>query len=33
MYMQDKYHKARGLIYTIGLAVAVVLAVWKFIAR
>ena len=33
MYMQDKYHKARGVIYSIGLAVLVVLLAWKFIVR
>jgi hypothetical protein len=33
MYMQDKYHKARGVIYSIGLAVLAILLVWKFIVR
>ena len=33
MYMQDKYHNARGVIYTIGLAVLAVLLVWKFVVR
>ncbi len=33
MYMQDKFHKARGIIYTVGLAVLAVLLAWKFIAR
>ena len=33
MYMEDKYHKARGVIYSIGLAVSAILLVWKFIVR
>ena len=33
MYMQDKYHKARGVIYSIGLAVLAILLAWKFIVR
>jgi len=33
MYMQDKFHKARGVLYSIGLAVLAILLVWKFIVR
>ena len=33
MYMQDKLHRARGIIYIIGLAVLAVLLVWKFVVR
>jgi hypothetical protein len=33
MYMQEKFNKARGIIYTIGLAVLVVLLAWKFVVR
>jgi hypothetical protein len=33
MYMHDKLLKARGIIYTIGLAVVVVIVAWKFIVR
>jgi hypothetical protein len=33
MYMHDKLLKARGIIYTIGLAVAVVIVVWEHIVR
>jgi hypothetical protein len=33
MYMHDKLLKARGIIYSIGLGVVVVIAVWKLIVR
>jgi hypothetical protein len=33
MYMQDKFNNARGIIYTIGLAVVAVVVVWKLIIR
>lgn len=33
MYMQDKFHNARGIIYTIGLAVLAILLAWKFVVR
>lgn len=33
MYMQDKFNRVRGIIYTIGLAVAVVVLAWKFVVR
>jgi hypothetical protein len=33
MYMHDKLLKARGIIYTIGLAVVVVIVAWKLIVR
>ena len=33
MYMHDKYLKARGIIYTIGLAVLAILLVSKLIVR
>jgi hypothetical protein len=34
MYMQDKFNNARGIIYTIGLTVLVLLLAWKkFIVR
>jgi len=33
MFMQDKFNNARGVIYTIGLAVLAVLLAWKFIFR
>jgi hypothetical protein len=33
MYMQDKYHKARGILYAIALAVLVILLAWKFVVR
>jgi hypothetical protein len=33
MYMQDKFNSARGIIYTIGLAVVAVVVVWKLIIR
>jgi hypothetical protein len=33
MYMHDKLLKARGIIYTIGLAVVVVIVVWKLMVR
>jgi hypothetical protein len=33
MYMQEKLNNARGVIYTIGLAVLVILLAWKYILR
>jgi hypothetical protein len=33
MYMQDKFNKARGIIYTIGLAVLAIFVAWKLIVR
>ena len=33
MYMHDKLLKARGIVYTIGFAVVVVIVVWKLIVR
>ena len=33
MQMQEKYHKARGIIYTVGLAVLAVVLAWKFAIR
>jgi hypothetical protein len=33
MYMQDKFNNARGIIYTIGLAVVAAVVVWKLIIR
>jgi len=33
MYMQDKYQRARGIIYTMALAVLAILLAWKFIVR
>ncbi len=33
VYMQDKLNNARGMIYTIGLAILVIVVVWKLIVR
>ena len=33
MYMHDKYNKARGIIYTVGLAILAVALAWKFVVR
>jgi len=33
MYMQDKYHNARGVIYTVGLVALAVLLAWKYVVR
>jgi hypothetical protein len=33
MYMQDKLTNARGIIYTVGLVVAVAVVVWKVVVR
>ncbi len=33
MYMHDKFSNARGIIYTIGLAIVVVVVVWKLVIR
>jgi hypothetical protein len=33
MYMQEKFNNARGIIYTIGPVVVVVLLAWEFIVR
>jgi len=33
MYMHDKLLRARGIVYTIGLAVVVVIVAWKLIVR
>jgi hypothetical protein len=31
--MQDEFNNARGIIYTIGLAIVAILLAWKFIVR
>jgi len=31
--MQDKFNNARGIIYTVGLTVLVIVLAWKFIVR
>ncbi len=33
MYLQDKLNNARGILYTVGLAVLVILVVLKLIVR
>jgi hypothetical protein len=33
MYMNDKLLKARGIIYSVGLAVVVAIVVWKLVVR
>jgi hypothetical protein len=33
MYMQEKFNKARAIIYTVGLAVLAILLTLKFIVR
>ncbi len=33
MYMQDKLNNARGIIFTIGLAVLAIGVVWKLVLR
>jgi len=33
MYMQEKFRNARGVIYTVGLAVLAIVVAWKYILR
>jgi len=33
MYMQDKLNNARGIIYSIGLAVLAIIVAWKLVPR
>jgi len=33
MYMNNKLLKARGIIYSVGLAVVVAIVVWKLVVR